>query len=61
MVVAAGTIVSKVHNNLLDFIAGSTIDGKCVGIANPWLTAVVFLIRLTLLKTYLLYVILVMN
>ena len=30
IVVAAGTIVSKVQNNLLDFIIDGIVDGKCV-------------------------------
>ena len=33
--VAAGTSVSKVQNNLLDFIVGVKVDGKCVGIWEP--------------------------
>ena len=35
IVVAAGTIVSKVQNNLLDFITGGIVDGKSVGIGDP--------------------------
>ena len=31
----AGTIVVKVQNNLLDFIVGGIVDGKCVRIGDP--------------------------
>ena len=31
----ARTIVSKVQNNLLNFIVGGIVDGKCVGIGDP--------------------------
>ena len=35
IVVVARTTVSKVPNNLLDFIVGGTVDGKCTGIGDP--------------------------
>ena len=35
IVVAAGTIVSKAQNNLLEFIVGGIVDSKCVGIWDP--------------------------
>ena len=34
-VMDAGTVVSKVLNNLLDFIVGGMVVGKCVGIRVP--------------------------
>ena len=35
IVMTARTIVSKVQNNLLNFIVGGIVDGKCVGIGDP--------------------------
>ena len=35
ILVPDGTIVSKVQNNLLDFIVGGIVDSKCVGIEDP--------------------------
>ena len=35
IVMDAGTVVSKVLNNLLDFIVGGMVVGKCVGIRVP--------------------------
>ena len=34
-VMTAGTIVVKFQDNLLDFIVGGIVDGKCVGIRDP--------------------------
>ena len=34
-VMTAGTIVVKFQDNLLDFIVGGIVDGKCVGIGDP--------------------------
>ena len=33
--VAAGTIVCKIQNNLLDFIVSGIVDDKCFGIWDP--------------------------
>ena len=43
IVVTAGTIVSTDQNNLLDFIVGGIVDGKCV---RPCSEAAAYLIRL---------------